>query len=301
MIKSNSKAATLSLSLLLVAISCAESSAQNGGGRRRPPQGQDTVLFDLTSYGNDRIIVPVVIIRGGRFVAPPSFGPKSAKRRFAATYYRLGQKYRVLGGGSEAGTVTVKNLKTCDPALANVEVQPTAEAGGRAIATNSDSLGKKLVKRRDLNETEKAAIMKLVEPSFRRAGVGVPEFEGVVNGATAADLDGDGKAELIGTFATGAKVQHTVFIIAEPQGNGFKPGLLLFNAALDEYGDNSVRRDFLEVLDLDDDGIAEVVVWVNDYRRPDELYFVIYKKQRGRWRGVYSGGGMRCVDEGGDH
>ena len=301
MIRSNLKAAPLSLSLLLVFISCAGSLAQNGGRRRQPPQSQDTVLFDLTSYGNDRIIVPIVIIRGGRFVAPPSFGLKSAKRRFAATYYRLGQKYRVLSGGNEAGTVTVKNLKTCDPALANVEVQSSAAAGGRAIATNSDSLGKKLVKQRDLNETEKAAIMKLVEPSFRRAGVGAPEFEGVVNAAAAADLDGDGKAELIGTFATGAKVQHTIFIIAEPQGNGFKPGLLLFNAALDEYGDNSVRRDFLDVLDLDDDGVAEVVVWVNDYRRPDDLYFVIYKKQRGRWRGVYSGGGMRCVDEGGNH
>jgi hypothetical protein len=182
-----------------------------------------------------------------------------------------------------------------------VEAQPPAAAEGRAIATNSDSLGKKLVKQRELNETEKTAIIKLVEPSFRRAKVGVPEFEGVVNGATAADLDGDGKAELIGTFASGAKVQHTVFIIAEPQGNGFKPGLLLFNAALDEYGDNTVRRDFLDVLDLDNDGIAEVVVWVNDYRRPDDLYFVIYKKQGGRWRSIYSGGGMRCADEGGEH
>jgi hypothetical protein len=295
-------AASLSLALLLLIItSFTESLAQNNGQRRQLPlRGKDVVLFDTANYGNERIILPIVTLRGGRYVAPPSFNNKAARRRFAAGYYRTGQKYRLLYGGNELGTVSVKDLKTCDTTAANVLVQTAVKFEGRGLVTNSDSLLRKPVNYRDLTEDEKTAIMKLVQPSFRRAGVDVPEFEGVSNGAVAADMNGDGKAELIGTFATGAKMQHTLFIIAEPRGKGYEATLLLFQAAKDEYGDQQIRWDLLDGIDLDGDGIAEVIVSVNDYRSPDDWNYLIYKKLGGRWRRVYSGGGMRCPSEGGD-
>lgn len=296
------KAASLAFILLLFIItSFAESFAQNNGRRRQsPPQGKDVVLFDTAPYGNERIILPVVILRGGRYVAPPSFSNKAARRHFAATYYRTGQKYRLLYGGNELGTVRVKDRKTCDTTAANVLVQSTAKFEGRGLVTNSDSLGRKPGNYRELTEAEKTAIMKLVQPSFRRAGVDVPEFEGVANGAMAADLDGDGKTELYGTFATGAKMQHTLFIIAAPRGKGYDATLLLFQAAKDKYGDQQIRWDLLDGIDLDGDGTGEVIISVNDYRSPDDWNYLIYKKQGGRWRRVYSGGGMRCPHEGGD-
>lgn len=301
MIKHSLKAASLAFALLLVITSFAESLAQNNGRRWQPSQAKDVVLFDTANYGNERIILPIVMLRGGRYVAPPSFESNAARRRFASAYYRPGRKYRLLYGGNEVGTVAVKDLKTCDRTAANVSVQSSEKFEGRGLVTNSDSLGRKSLKYRELTDAEKTAIMKLVQPSFRRAGVDVPEFEGVINGAVAADLDGDGRAELIGTFATGAKMQHTLFIIAEPDAKGYKPTLLLFQPALDEYGDHQVRRDLLDGLDLDGDGIAEVILSVNDYRSPDDWNYVIYKKQRGRWRSIYSGGGMRCPHEGGGH
>jgi hypothetical protein len=288
------------LPLLLVLTSFAEGLAQSNGRRRQPP-GKDVVLFDTANYGNERIILPIVMLRGGRYVAPPSFSNKAARRRFAATYYRAGQKYRLLYGGNELGTVSVKDRKTCDTTAANVLVQAAAKFEGRGLVTNSDSLLRKPVNYRDLTEDEKTAMMKLVQPSFRRAGVDVPEFEGVANGAVAADLDGDGKSELVGTFATGAKMQHTLFIIAEPSGKGYTPTLLLFQAAKDEYGDHQVRWDLLDGIDLDGDGVGEVIISVNDYRSPDDWNYLIYKKQGGRWRSVYSGGGMRCPYEDGGH
>ncbi len=295
------KAASLALALLLVFTSFAESLAQNNGRRRQPPPGKDVVLFDTAPYGNERIILPVVMLRGGRYVAPPSFSNKAARRRFANAYYRLGQKYRLLYGGNELGTVSVKDLKTCDTTAANVLVQSPAKFEGRGLVTNSDSLGRRPVNYRDLTEDEKTAIMKLVQPSFRRAGVDVPEFEGVANGAVAADLDGDGKSELVGTFATGAKMQHTLFIIAEPDGKGYTPTLLLFQAAKDAYGDQQIRWDLLDGIDLDGDRLGEVIISVNDYRSPDDWNYVIYKKRGGRWRSVYRGGGLRCPYESGGH
>ena len=289
------------LSFLLVSASTVESSAQRAGARGQKSPDREIVLFDAAPYGNDRIILPIVLMRNGRFVAPPAFNNKAARRRFASSYYRAGQKYRLLYGGNYLGTVTIKDRKTCDTTAANVSVEASTEFAGRGLATNSERLGSKPLKYRDLTEPEKTELMKLVVPSFRRAGVDVPEFEGVVNTAVAADMNGDGQSELIGTFATGAKMQHTLFIIAEPYGRGYRPTLLLFQPARDKYGDQQVRWDFLDGADLDGDGTSEVIISVNDYRSPDDWNYVIYKKQGGRWRSTYRGGGIRCPQEGEEH
>ena len=301
--KPASRAVSLSLSLLLVAIATTLGQAQTGArGRRRPSQNKETVLFDTTGYGDKRIILPIVIVRGGRFVAPPAFHMRAARRKFTASYYRPGQKYGLLSSDGEGGTVTVTSLETCDPAAAYVESQPPTAAEGRRLAASSDSFAGRPARRRELTESEQAEIMKLVEPPFRRGGYGEPSLTGVSSGAEAADLDGDDKYELSGTFTTGAKSEHTLFIIAEPQaGGGFRPGLLIFSPATDEYGDKTVSRYLLEAIDLDGDRVAEAIVSVNDYRSRDDWYYVIYKKQGGRWRGVYRGGGFRCPEDRGEH
>ena len=248
-------------------------------------------------YGVNQIILPVAIMQGGRYIAPPAFQMKRARRQFAASYYRPGQKYRLLSRGSQVGTATVKNLETCDPIAANVYVQSSATADARLLATNSGALGGKSIQSHDLTEAEKTSLMKLVQPVFRRSGLDEPFYEGVANVVEAVDLDGDGHAELIATIATGAKSEHTLFIIAEPLGDGFKPALLLFHPSRDITGDDRVRRDFVDALDLDGDGISEVIASVSDYRSPNDWDYVIYKKQGGRWRIIYRGAGMRCPRE----
>ncbi len=295
-------ALALSLSLLLMASACAKALAQTGARPRRQPRRPGTVLFEATGYGNDQTILPIVLIQGGRYVAPPAFHMRSARRQFAAAYYRPGQKYRLLFRGGEVGSVTVKNLETCDQIAANVEVQSSEALDGKGLATNSGSLGGKSIQHRDLTESEKTALLNLAQPVFRRRGVDVPFYPGVSNAVDAADLDGDGKAELIGTFASGPSSQHTLFIIAEPHGNGFKPTLLLFHPSRDKYGSSEhVRRNFVDALDLDGDGISEVITSVNDYRSANDWDYVIYKKHAGRWRSIYSGGGYRCPENRGDH
>ena len=290
----DSRAVSLSLSLVLVI------AAQSPGQRRAPVK--ETVLFATTGYGDRQIILPVVIVRGGRFVAPPAFNMKAARRRFAASYYRPGQKYRLLNAGGLGGAVTVKSLNPCDPTAAYVEAEPAGAAEGGTLATNSDSFAGKPVERRELTEAEQAEMMKLVDPPFRKGGYGEPSLTGVASVSLAADLDGDGKSELIGSFATGAKSEHTLFIIASRRAGGrFKPGLFLFAPATDEYRDNTVRRYLLEAIDLDGDRVAEAVVSVNDYRSRDDWHYLIFKKRGGRWLIVYRGGGFRCPEDRGEH
>jgi hypothetical protein len=240
------------------------------------------------------------MLRGGLYAPPPSSGKKSEARRFAATYYRPGQKYSLLSGGSYVGAASVKKTDACDAMTANVETQSSVSLSdvNNVFATNSDSLAGKTPRRRELTEAEKTAIMALVQPMFRRRGLDAPSFAGVVNGADAADLDGDGKDELIGFFATGAKSQHTVFIIAEQRGDGYKPALVLFHQSRDKFGDDLLHYRFVDGLDVDGDGVAEVIASVNDWRSANEWDYVIYKKRRGQWRRVYSGGGfLGCPGE----
>jgi hypothetical protein len=224
---------------------------------------------------------------------------KAARRRFADTYYRPGQQYRLLSDGAEAGSVTVKKLNACDAMGAEVEVSGSAkmEGAGGTLATNSDSLRGRASARREPTDAEAKAMMRLVSPIFRRNGLDDPVEQGALNSLHAADLNGDGRAELIGFYGTGAKSQHTLFIIAEPQGGGFKPTLLLFHKSRDKYGDDQRYHQFVDGIDLDGDGISEVITSGNDPRSTNDFSYTIYKKRRGHWQSIYVGGGLKCASE----
>ena len=110
------------------------------------------------------------------------------------------------------------------------------------------------------------------------------------NNLTAADLGGDGRAELIGSFIITGEfgVEDALLLIAEP-------GIDDLAVTLDWYhhgqeADSHYRR-LVDVLDLDGDGTSEVIVQGIYYESHD--YF-IYKKQRGAWHAVYQGGGGGC-------
>jgi hypothetical protein len=289
--------------LLIIASSAVELKAQTGGRRRlQRPQSPPTAIFNYVEYGGIPTLMPVLIMRGGRYVAPPAFHMKAARRRFAKTYYRPGQKYRLFARGSEVGTATVKKLNDCDAMAAEVEVKSPERIennDGGALAASSDSLLVKAAERRDLTEAEGAALLKLVQPYFRRRGLDAPELNGVANWSHAADLDGDGLAELIGFFATGAKSQHTLFIIAEPQGKDFRSALVRFHPSQDKWGDDGEHQQFVDAVDLDGDGIFELMTSGDDQRSTNDFTYIVYKKQGGRWRSIYAGGGLKCASESG--
>lgn len=293
----------VSLSLLLIVASVTETTAQTIAGRREPPpQSDGIVLFDSHEYGGIPTIMPIVVMQGGRYIAPPAFHMKAARRRFVDTYYRPGQKYQLLMDGGESGTVTVKKLNSCDEMAAEVEVSTTSAPPKRTlsiIATNSDSLKGKTASRREPTDAETKAILRLARPYFRRRGLGEPFLEGVANWLRAVDLDGDGDAELIGFFAVGAKSQHTLFIIAEPQRNGFRPALVSFHQSRDKWGNDGRYQEFVAGIDLDNDGVSELITSGDDPRSSNDFTYIIYKKQGGRWRSIYAGGGLKCASEAG--
>ena len=259
------------------------------------------VVFAVQRYDTQQLTIdPVAVVTRGRFTAPPSSyeeasADQSKVDRFVKEYYRPGRKYRLLFGGGEAGTATV--VKYVEPGCTGMEaeatVQTSVKLGGQvfALATDSGALGLNAGTRRAPTDTERAAALDLARKTFRQHRVAASRVAKMeTNNLTAVDTNGDGKAELIGSFLiTGdAGVEDAVFLIAEPSGQGLAPALAWFHHGSEE--DSSYRR-LIDVLDLDGDGTAEVVVQGLYYESHD---YIIYKRQGRTWREVYQGAGGGC-------
>jgi hypothetical protein len=289
--KTRTRLPVLALSLLvcplLVCVRAPSGAAQRGG----------TVVFSVSKYEGRVTTEPVVIYRNGTYSAPP-IDSEAGTKSFAGDYFRPGRKYRIISGGGEAGTLTV--VKYLEPGCVGLVADATAETQARlgvrvkALATDSQSLGRGAVSRRAPTEQERARAVELARASYARNGVGAAlaaKME-VVN-LTATDLDRDGKAELVGSFKVekrdaAAPMAYTLFLIMEPAGDSFKTAWEWFHKGFeDDYED----RHFVDQVDFDGDGVGEVVAEGTYYESND---YVIYKRQQGRWKPVYKGGGGGC-------
>lgn len=288
--KTCTRPSVFALSLLVcsafVSVRAPAGAAQRGGA----------VVFSVSKYEGRVTTEPVVIYRNGAYAAPP-VDSEDGTNSFAREYFKPGRKYRLISGGGEAGTLTV--VKYLEPGCVGLVAEATAETQARlgvrvkAIATDSQSLGRGAVSRRAPTEAERARAVELARAAYAKNGVGAalaakPE---VVN-LTATDLDGDGRHELVGSFKvekTGAApMAYTLFLILEPSGDSFKTAWEWFHKGYEgDYED----RHFVDQVDFDGDGVGEVIAEGTYYESND---YVIYKRQQGRWKPVYKGGGGGC-------
>jgi hypothetical protein len=248
---------------------------------------------DLSEMNMD----PVVIVQGGKFKPVYPDNNEAAQQLFAKKYFSEGQKYRLTFGGGQAGTATVKKSGMgCNALHATVAIETTAKIQGqvRALATNSESLGRKASTRRAPTAAERAAVMALVRQIYRAKGTSA-QLQRLLKTTdlTASDLNGDGKFELIGSFVieTQAKARRDLFLIAEARGSGFAATLVSYQSyKLPPEGFDSAIN-FVDQMDLDSDGVGEVFAIQGGF---DGYAYLIYKKQNGRWRNVFSATGDAC-------
>ena len=239
----------------------------------------------------------VVLIQNGKLRQPYPEYNEAAMRKFAGEYFATGSKYRLMFGGGEVGSATIKAFDMgCNNIHATASLKDAGKIPGHlsALATNSDSLGRKPSSRRAPTEVERAAMNSLVTQIYRSHGATHAVLRSVVTtNLTATDLNGDGKLELIGSYTAESKTKarKDLLLIAEPAGVAFKPALVEFQAyKLPPEGFDSAI-DFVDQLDLDGDGIAEVFVRQHGF---DAYGYSIYKKSRGRWQMVYTTSGDAC-------
>ena len=264
----------------------------------------------------------VVLVENGKLNQPyPE--DEAAQKKIAGNYFARGKKYRVTFGGGEVGTATVKSW---DMGCNNIHAVATVDDNKKipprlsALATDSETLGKKPSARRPPTDAERESVMRLVRQIYRSKGT-TPAALNILKttNLTATDLNGDGAFELIGSFVieTRAKARRDLLLIAEAQtpqrtaplkaadpsgpsvsadasfsaGPPLKATLVNFQSyKLPPEGFDSAV-DFLDQLDIDGDGIAEVFVQQHGF---DAYGYSIYKKSRGIWRQVYTTTGDAC-------
>lgn len=286
--------------------------AQQGGDQKA------VVVFCVSASGvpTETFMEPVVMIDGGKYTAPVAGDSDETElSEFGKTFYGAGQKYRLLFGGGEAGSVTVKKSmmdSDCFRAGASVKIsaQPIVKLNRNvmALATYSESLGRAKRSRRVPTPSERAEALRLAKKGYETKGVPAaifPTLE-VVN-LTAMDLDGDGKAELVGTFVLkktkGGAARYVLFLIAEPEGKGYRASLtnyesfttkdIMSGGSIDSIGAQGIYTERLvDQLDIDADGTGEVITLTTGF---EGVNYKIYKRKAGMWQSVYEFGSYRCA------
>lgn len=285
--------------------------------QQRGAAAPDSVIFAVTGRTDAEFAFePIATYRRGTFAGSITGGSSPEElASFAKNYYRAGQRYRLIWGGAEAGTLVAKQSmqeSDCAKASASADVQTSVQLGGNrmALATNSQKLGLSKPSRRAPTDEERAQIKTQVERIFREKGVPASALGKLKTiNLTATDLNNDGAAELIGTYMIrrdGAKIFiDKLFILAEPAAaaGGIKVGVARhermtgqdFNdpESLNSVGENAFQTEILiDQLDVDADGTGEVFTISYSFEGTN---YAIYKKGAKGWARVQEFNNYRCA------
>lgn len=276
---------------------------------------QNSVVFIVTQGGaGEAQVEPVAVIDGRGKLAEPASNPSGggALPEFLARYYKAGAKYRLIFGGADAGTVTIRAAThaECSPNSASADLSSTApKLGGNvmALATDGAHAARAQASRRVPTAEERAAAFGLLKRFLtgKRVSASAVERGTKTLNLTATDLDGDGREELVGSYVvkTGPKVRDTLFLVAAPQARGFSPVLtkyarvsarqMMDPSQIDNVGEGGLGAElYVEQLDADGDGVGEVFTFSATF---EGTTYRAYRRERGTWRAAYESYSYRCA------
>ena len=290
----------------------AKPKPQAAAAKSKTPSRAGATLFVVAQDRNGSHIEPLVGIIEGRYLEPPS-AESEQFAAFAARYYRTGQKYRLLFGGGDAGTATVKARpdkdSECARALASVELQTGARINGlvMGLASNSETLGRRSAARRFPTPAERTTVNDLAGRIFRQKGVAANAVQDMKTiNMTATDLNGDGKWEIVASFTVRSRARteavHHLFLIAVADDDGFDIDLMRYarttkgdlpeGASLDDIQEALLSEVLVDHLDLDGDKVSEVVTMTTNF---EGATYKIYRKQKNQWANIYEYYSYRCA------
>jgi hypothetical protein len=258
---------------------------------------KQTVILAVSSESGEGSLDAFAVLAGKQLRSPYSDEQKDRQKTFAEDYFRKGTVYRLIFGGGDAGSATVSAWNEgCNNVHAKAALSTSARLGGKvmALATNSETLGKRAISRRPPTDAERSAALTLMKSIYQRYRTPASLMSAIkVTNLTATDLNGDGKYELVGSFTLAAKnkFERDLFLIATPQGTGLRAEFAKFQAYRPPAEGFLSSIDFIDQLDTDGDGTGEVFATMGAF---DGYALVVFKKVGGRWRQVHDQIGDLC-------
>jgi len=238
-------------------------------------------------------VEPIMVVSRGRLSAPKIPGGGESRVEADRRYLPRGQSRRLLQGGAEVGEVTIgqpeprENPYVSLVSTGEVEGAIECRQGALALATDSPVIGSKRSSRRALSEEETRGVQALARERFETRGLRKELANGfpvTIRSALWADLDGDGRDELVASAFFEEFLpdcSHEVAFVVE---DGVPRQLWGYDGDFEMGAEGLV----VDHLDLDGDGASEIVLRLEYSANWD---FAAFRRVGGEWVEVYHGGG----------
>lgn len=228
---------------------------------------------------------------------------------FTKSFYQPKTIYRLVFGGADAGTVTVKSSNPnadCGKNTADASVQSAkAKLKGmvRGLATDAPTAKGSGVRRLP-TAAERVEIESLVRAEFAKQKVSSDAVKNMqYHNLTALDIDGDGVIEMVGSFwaETAPTERGLLFFIADKNKNG-KYGFGLseyktvnqndvMSGEIKDLDEGIYHELLLDVFDYDGDGAGEIFTYVQSF---EGAGFNAYRRAGGKWTKTFEGSNYHC-------
>lgn len=298
-----------SISVIAVILGGMVTAAFAQKARPKPAPKARPIVFAVLNDG--KIVEPIAYADKGKLeqaIDNAAEAPKLAA--FHRSYYKPAVTYRLIFGGSDAGTVTIKSADPKAECIANTAsiafASPRAKLKGNimALATNVATTTKGSGVRRLPTAAERSEIEGIVRAEFERQKVTSSAAKNLkYHNLTALDIDGDGGIEFVGTFwvETEPKTRALLFFVAE-KGSDEKYSFGTSDYRVIEEKDvmsgeisavdgGVYHERLLDILDVDNDGSAEVFTYVQSF---EGAGFNAYRRSGGKWTKIYDGANYHC-------
>ena len=274
-------------------------------------QDEPLILMTTRNIGLPELrLEAIALIDQGQFKAPGGTDNKDAAA-FIKKYLPAGRKFFVVFGGGAAGTISIT---WTDPGChnrisANGPFSPGSLGIARihgevlGLASNSDNIARAKIWRRAPTAAERATAVGLGKTVFSSNGFTPRQLKKLeTENLTAIDVDGDNRAELVGTFRLHSPDPHNhppryVFLIAEGEGANYKTAFSSYRDFSHSEIFNVGEETLIDYLDLDRDGVAEIVTsYSNDRASGYHIYRRVARDHIAEWKVIYEASNDFCTD-----
>ena len=212
--------------------------------------------------------------------------------------YNVGERLSVFMGGQRRGHVRIEKVLPlqCDSSAAVLFAEPSVRLAKdtMALATNSSQIHPHENHQRQANAQEKELASELAMEEFRKHRLSQESAKHVkFEQALVTSVDqSEGTALIAYVYIETKNAIHGAFLIGRLDGSQAKAELVRYHKTTDlADGMDGQGYRFVDQLDLDGDGIDEIIVEVTGYESEE---FRILKRVDGTWVQVHVGGQGGC-------